>query len=117
MRDWGNPQYQVVRIKGERERQKHKSHFFTLFVSKGSLYLSYFGQKHGFSPRDFDAGVTVITFQIHDSGCPWYRTGRKNRRKNKNKQTNKQTNKNSGNHLGQSGKAKEEKYQRNSSLY
>ena len=114
MRDWGNPQYQVVRIKGERERQKHKSHFFTLFVSKGSLYLSYFGQKHGFSPRDFDAGVTVITFQINDSVFPWYRTGRKNRRK-KQKQPNKQ--KNSGNHLGQSGKAKEEKYQRNSSLY
>ena len=89
MHDWGNPQYQVVRIKGERERQKHKSHFSTLFVSQGSLYLSYFGQKHGFSPRDFGAGVMVITFQIHDSGCPWYRTGRKNRKNKTNKQTKK----------------------------
>lgn len=33
-----------------------------------------------FSPRDFGAGVMVITLQIHDLGCPWCRPGRKNRR-------------------------------------
>lgn len=53
MYDWGNPQYQVVRIKAEREGQKHKSHFSILFVSQASLYLSYFGQKHGFFSQGF----------------------------------------------------------------
>lgn len=64
----------------EKERGKNISHFPTLCTTRFLFWGGYSGQKCGFSLRVFGAGVMAITLQIHNLGCPWCRTGRKNRR-------------------------------------